>query len=137
MTPTKTDNVAKSVFVEIKRNQSFAIKSHRQVPVSLNTALRSGLLNKNSTNNDQIIPSDVLYDKERKSEDTFKYMALFFSGTYKVNMKVGSEPKIMYSIVFLINKGATPNLIDAAVLKPQWNSRTKRQESLHIVTENE
>lgn len=81
-----------------------------------------------------IIPSDVPYAKELKSEDVNNDMALFSSSTHIFKMKIGTEPTITYPIVSLIDTGATPNRISIVFIKSQWNSRIKRQETIRLWT---
>lgn len=120
---TKNENVTESVFVGMNRNRPVAVKSHQQVPFTIEAASNSDLSKSKRIVNGLIIRSDVLYAENLRPQDAYNDAALFSGYTCKIKIMIGAELTVVYPIVFLIDTRHTPNFINAASTKSQWNSR--------------
>lgn len=60
----------------------------------------------------------MLTAEERILEETYNDMALLSSSKYKIKMTLGTNPTVMYPIVFSIDTEAALNLITAAFIEP-------------------
>lgn len=104
--------------MRLRASQPVAIMFYQQIRFEIDTAPSSGSSKAKITKNGRTILCDVLYAEELRLESDYNDVELFFRSIYKLKMTVGTMQTIMYSIVYLIDTEAAPNLTNSFFIKP-------------------
>lgn len=73
---------------------------------TIETAQNSGSSKAEINKNDRTIPSDVMYAKNMKLDNSYSYVVLFSESTYKIKKTAWTERTALYPIGSLIHTKA-------------------------------